>query len=92
MCRRRNAPPTPLPVAPPIQPRIVTDDSELPEKRKIIEDDEIAAVEYGSTKRKTTGAGTPASRTGTGALRIRLNTGGTSSGTTAGGLAGGMNV
>ena len=92
MCRRKNKAPTPLPVAPPIQPRIITDDSKLPEEKKLITKDDTAEVEFGSSERASSGVGTRSQ--GTGALRIQLNTGGTSAASSRqqGGLAGGMNV
>ena len=86
MCAR-NRSPQPLPAAPPIQPRIVTDDSELPEEKKLIEDDDTAQVEFGSSQKESSGVTTQSQ--GTGALRIQLNTGGTSAGSTQ---TGGLNV
>ena len=84
MCR--GGPPTPLPAAAPIQPRQpdVVQASRLPSKKELVDPDETAGVEYGTTA-KTAPRGT-AKKTGTDALKINLNTG------TGGGSTGGMNV
>jgi len=85
MCLFRSNP-TPIPTPAPIQPRQpdVVQASRLPSKKEIVDPDETAGVEYGTTA-KTAPRGT-AKKTGTDALKINLNTG------TGGGSTGGMNV
>ena len=58
--------------------------SRLPSKKELVDPDEVAGVEYGTTA-KTTSRGT-AKKTGTDALKININT------PTAGSTTGGMNV
>ena len=87
MCLFRSAP-TPMPTpAAPIQPRNpdIARVSRLPNKKELVDPDEVAGVEYGTTA-KTASRGT-AQMTGTVALKINLNPG-----TTAGTGTGGMNV
>jgi len=70
--------------APPaIIPRI-EDDSTLPTKKELVDDDTKADVTFGSAKKKTAGAG---NRMGAAALKIPLNTG-----TKKGANTGGLNV
>jgi len=87
MClfRSRQATPMPTPAAP-IQPRQpdVVQASRLPSKKELVDPDEVAGVEYGTTA-KTAPRGT-AKKTGTDALKININT------PTAGSTTGGMNV
>ena len=86
MCLFRSSP-TPMPTPAPIQPRQpdVVNQSRLPSKRELVDPDEVAGVEYGTTaKAKTRGA---AQKTGTDALKININPG-----TTAGTGSGGLNV
>ena len=85
MCRGGS--PTPLPAPAPIQPRQpdVVQASRLPSKKELVDPDETAGVEYGTTA-KTDPRGT-AKKTGTDALKININPGATGGGTT-----GGMNV
>ena len=86
MCLFRSSP-TPMPTPAPIQPRQpdVVNQSRLPSKRELVDPDEVAGVEYGTTaKAKTRGA---AQKTGTDALKININPG-----TTGGGNTGGLNV
>ena len=76
-----------MPTPAPIQPRQpdVVNQSRLPSKRELVDPDEVAGVEYGTTaKAKTRGA---AQKTGTDALKININPG-----TTGGGNTGGLNV
>ena len=79
--------PTPISTPAPIQPRqpdLVTA-SKLPSKKELLDPDEVAGVEYGtSTKKEAKGA---AKKTGTDALKINLNTG-----AEGGGGTGGLNV
>ena len=86
MCLFRSSP-TPMPTPAPIQPRQpdLVRASRLPSKKELVDPDEVAGVEYGTTA-KTASRGT-AQKTGTDALKINLNPG-----TTAGTGTGGMNV
>ena len=86
MCWPRNRP-QPMPTPAPIQPRqpdVVTE-SRLPSKKELVDQDEVAGVEYGTTA-KTDPRGT-AAKTGTDALKIPLN-----EGTPSGSESGGINV
>ena len=79
--------PTPVSTPAPIQPRqpdLVTA-SKMPSKKELLDPDEVAGVEYGTSVKKdgTKGA---AKRTGTDALKININTGG------GGQSSGGLNV
>ena len=74
--------PTPAPIQP-RQPDLVRA-SRLPSKKELVDPEEVAGVEYGTTA-KADPRGT-AQRTGTDALRININT------PTAGGESGGLNV
>ena len=75
-----------MPTPAPIQPRQpdVVQASRLPSKKELVDPDETAGVEYGTTA-KAAPRGT-AQKTGTDALKINLNTG------TTGSTTGGMNV
>ena len=75
-----------MPTPAPIQPRQpdVVQASRLPSKKELVDPDEVAGVEYGTTA-KTSPRGT-AKKTGTDALKININT------PTAGNTTGGMNV
>ena len=86
MCLFRSTP-TPMPTPTPIQPRNpdVVQKSRLPSKKELVDPDEVAGVEYGTTA-KTAPRGT-AKKTGTDALKININPG-----TTGGGETGGINV
>ena len=87
MCRPRD--PAPLPAPAPIQPRQpdLVRKSQLPGKKELVDPEDVAGVEYGSTaKPDPKGA---AKRMGTDALKINLNTG--TSAEAAGG-SGGLNV
>ena len=61
-------------------------ESQLPTKKKTVNEDEVTGVEYGSSSKK--GGAAAGNKVGTDALRIKLNTGSTN--TAAG--TGGMNV
>ena len=80
--------PTPVSTPAPIQPRQpdLVSAARLPSKKELLDPDETAGVEYGTSQKKdgTRGA---AKRTGTDALKININTGGD-----AGGGTGGLNV
>ena len=88
MCLFRSRTPTPLPTPQPIQPRNpdLVQAGRLPSKKELIDPDDVAGVEYGTTQRKDDTRGA-AKRTGTDALKININTGGD-----AGGGTGGLNV
>ena len=84
MCLFRSRP-TPMPTPAPIQPRQpdVVNQSRLPSKKELVDPDEVAGVEYGTTtKTKSKGA---AKKTGTDALKININPG-TTGGMTTGGI------
>ena len=85
MCLFRSRP-TPMPTPAPIQPRQpdLVRASRLPSKKELVDPDEVAGVEYGTTA-KADPRGT-AKKTGTDALKININT------PTAGGESGGLNV
>ena len=80
--------PTPVSTPAPIQPRQpdLVSASRLPSKKELLDPDETAGVEYGTSQKKdgTRGA---AKRTGTDALKININTG-----AGGGGQSGGLNV
>ena len=89
MCVFRSRPPTPIvsQQAAPIQPRnpdLVTA-SRLPSKKELLDPDDTAGVEYGTSAKKDDTRGT-AKRTGTDALKININTGAGGEG------SGGLNV
>ena len=86
MCLFRSSP-APMPTPAPIQPRQpdVVQASRLPSKKELVDPDETAGVEYGTTA-KAQPRGT-AKKTGTDALKININPG-----TTGGTGTGGMNV
>jgi len=86
MCIFGRRSPTPISTPAPIQPRQpdLVRESKLPSKKELLDPEDVAGVEYGtSSKKDTSTAGT---KTGTDALKINLNTG---AGT---GEGGGMNV
>ena len=86
MCLFRTRQPTTLPTPQPIQPRNpdLVQAARLPSKKELIDPDDVAGVEYGTTQRKDDTRGA-AKRTGTDALKININTGATG-GTGTGGL------
>ena len=88
MCLFRSAPPTPIATPAPIQPRQpdLVQASRLPGKKELLDPEEVAGVEYGTTAKRDTTRGA-AKATGTDALKINVNTGGTQ-----GGGTGGLNV
>ena len=80
--------PTPVSTPAPIQPRqpdLVTA-SKLPSKKELLDPDDTAGVEYGTSAKKDTARGT-SKRTGTDALKINIGTGGET-----GSASGGLNV
>ena len=86
MCISFGRRPTPVSTPAPIQPRQpdLVSAAKLPSKKELLDPDETAGVEYGtSAKKDAKGA---SKRTGTDALKININTG-------AGGQgSGGLNV
>ena len=79
--------PTPVSTPQPIQPRQpdLVSASRLPSKKELLDPDETAGVEYGTSAKKDDTRGA-AKRTGTDALKININTGGGGEG------SGGLNV
>ena len=63
---------------PPITPRVEKDTSTLPAKTDLVKKDDERGVEFGSSKKEGLGIGKVSK--GTEALRIPLNTGGTTGG------------
>ena len=86
MCLFRSSP-TPMPTPALVQPRQpdVVQASRLPSKKELVDPEEVAGVEYGTTA-KTDPRGT-AAKTGTDALKIPLNPG-----NETGSDSGGINV
>ena len=86
---RRSSAPAAAPPAPiqPRQPDLVSA-ARLPSKKELLDPDDVAGVEYGTSEKKEGGTDTrgAAKRTGTDALKININTGGTGQG------SGGLNV
>tara|TARA_R100000742_G_C4224226_1_gene47232 strand:+ start:201 stop:473 length:273 start_codon:yes stop_codon:yes gene_type:complete len=86
MCLFRGGGGSAMPIPAPIQPRQpdMVRASRLPRKKELTDPDDLAGVEYGTTaKAKTKGAG---QKTGTDALKIPVNTGGTPTGSNTGGM------
>jgi len=79
--------PTPVSTPAPIQPRQpdLVAASRLPSKKELLDPDDVAGVEYGTSAKKDDTRGT-AKRTGTDALKININT------ATGGEGSGGLNV
>ena len=79
--------PTPVSPPAPIQPRQpdLVSASRLPSKKELLDPDDVAGVEYGTSQKKDDTRGA-AKRTGTDALKININTG------NEGGGTGGLNV
>ena len=80
MCIFKPPKPDPPVIPPAITPRADTA-TELPTKKDLVDPEESADVEYGSSKKKS---GPMAGKRGTDALKIPLNTG-TGAGTGTGG-------
>ena len=87
MCIFRRSAPTPVSTPQPIQPRQpdLVQASRMPSKKELLDPDDVAGVEYGTSTKKDDTRGA-AKRTGTDALKININTGGGGEGT------GGLNV
>ena len=88
MCLFRSRPPTPISTPAPIQPRQpdLVSAARLPSKKELLDPDETAGVEYGTSAKKDDARGA-AKRTGTDALKINIGTGGAT-----GSASGGLNV
>ena len=80
--------PTPVSTPAPIQPRQpdLVSAAKLPSKKELLDPDETAGVEYGTSAKKEDTRGAE-KRTGTDALKININTG-----AGGGGQTGGLNV
>ena len=78
--------PTPVATPAPIQPRQpdLVAASRLPSKKELLDPEDVAGVEYGTSARKMDERGA-AKRTGTDALKINISAG-------EGGSSGGLNV
>ena len=78
--------PTPVSTPAPIQPRQpdLIQAARLPSKKELLDPDDVAGVEYGTSARKADERGA-AKRTGTDALKINISAG-------EGGDSGGLNV
>ena len=88
MCIFNRRSPTPISTPAPIQPRQpdLVQAARLPSKKELLDPDDVAGVEYGTSTKKDDTRGA-AKRTGTDALKININTG-----ATGGGQSGGLNV
>ena len=86
MCIFGRSAPTPISTPAPIQPRQpdLVRASRMPDKKELLDPDDVAGVEYGTSTKKDDTRGA-AKRTGTDALKINLNTG-AESGSGTGGL------
>jgi len=78
--------PTPQNAPPPIMGRNpdLMRESQLPTKKKVVDEDEVTGVEYGSSAKK--GGAAAGKKVGTDALRIPLNTGTTNAAAGSGGV------
>ena len=87
MCIFGRRSPTPISTPAPIQPRQpdLVAASRMPSKKELLDPDETAGVEYGTSAKKDDTRGA-AKRTGTDALKINLNT------QAGGGQTGGINT
>ena len=79
--------PTPVSTPAPIQPRQpdLVQAARLPSKKELLDPDDVAGVEYGTSAKKMGDERGAAKRTGTDALKINISTG-------EGGGSGGLNV
>ena len=77
MCIFNRRSPTPISTPQPIQPRQpdLVQAARLPSKKELLDPDDVAGVEYGTSTKKDDTRGA-AKRTGTDALKININTGG----------------
>ena len=88
MCIFNRRPPTPVSTPAPIQPRQpdLVSASRLPSKKELLDPDDVAGVEYGTSEKTGKDTRGEAKRVGTDALKININTGGGAEG------SGGLNV
>ena len=88
MCLFRSSPPTPVSTPAPIQPRQpdLVAASRLPSKKELLDPDDVAGVEYGTSEKTGKDTRGAAKRVGTAALKININTGSGAEG------SGGLNV
>ena len=86
MCIFGRSAPTPMATPQPIQPKQpdLVAASQLPSKKELLDPDDVAGVEYGTSAKKDPKGS--AKQTGTDALKININTGG------GGESSGGLNV
>ena len=79
--------PTPVSTPAPIQPRQpdLVQAARLPSKKELLDPDDVAGVEYGTSAKKSGDERGAAKRTGTDALKINIAAG-------DGGSSGGLNV
>ncbi len=86
MCIFGRSAPTPISTPAPIQPRQpnLVEESRLPSKKELLDPDDTAGVEYGTSAKK--GGPAAGSRTGTDALKININSGAGGGGGDTGGL------
>ena len=84
----RRPSPTPIAAPAPIQPRQpdIVQASRLPSKKELLDPEDVAGVEYGTSAKKEDQRGA-SKRMGTDALKININTG-----AEGGGESGGLNV
>ena len=84
MCGRRPRPPAPQPSPPPISSRNpnLIEQSRLPTKKELLEEEDVTSVEYGSSNK--TGGAAASKRVGAAGLRIPLNTGASTGASTGG--------
>ena len=83
----RRPAPTPVAAPAPIQPRQpdLVQAARLPSKKELLDPDDVAGVEYGTSAKKMGDERGSAKRTGTDALKINISAG-------EGGSSGGLNV
>ena len=86
MCIFGRSAPAPISTPAPIQPRQpdLIEASKVPSKKELLDPDDVAGVEYGTSAKKGDAVGA-SKREGTDALKININTG-------QGGQTGGLNV
>ena len=86
MCIFGRSAPTPISTPAPIHPRQpnLVAESRLPSKKELLDPDDTAGVEYGTSAKKSGPAA--GSKTGTDALKININSGAGGGGGDTGGL------
>jgi len=86
MCIFGRSAPAPISTPAPIQPRQpdLIEASKVPSKKELLDPDDVAGVEYGTSAKKGDAVGA-SKREGTDALKININTG-------QGAQTGGLNV